>query len=65
MATEHDTINVASDEEGRNGVERRRLRPRKPSSKAIENQTIEDTTDDAEITTRMANRRNARAAMGG
>ncbi|PNH37118.1 hypothetical protein VD0004_g9657 [Verticillium dahliae] len=65
MATENDTINVASDEEGRNGVEQRRLRPRKPSSKAIENQTIDDTTDDAEITTRKPNRRNARAALGG
>ncbi|KAM0273205.1 hypothetical protein ACHAQH_008417, partial [Verticillium albo-atrum] len=65
METERDTINVASDEEGRNGVEQRQLRPRKPSSKAIENRAIEDATDDVGITTRKSSGRSTRAALGG
>ncbi|CRK19861.1 hypothetical protein BN1723_011991, partial [Verticillium longisporum] len=68
MVTERDTINVASDEEERDGGERRQLRPRpKPSNKAIgnratdneaiedeaiDNQATDNATDDAEVTKR-------------
>lgn len=67
MAIERDTIRVASDEEERDGVERRQLRPkRKPSNKAIDNRAIDneaidnqatdDATDDAEVTKRSKGR---------
>ncbi|KAF3350337.1 Putative transporter C83.11 [Verticillium dahliae VDG2] len=67
MAIERDTIRIASDEEERDSIKRRQLRPkRKPSNKAIDNRAIDneaidnqatdDATDDTEVTKRSKGR---------
>ncbi|EEY24035.1 conserved hypothetical protein [Verticillium alfalfae VaMs.102] len=79
MVTERDTINVASDEEERDGGERRQLRPRpKPSNKAIgnratdneaiedeaiDNQATDNATDDAEVTKRRTKGRGTKSTV--